>query len=194
MAARSHAEAELIRNIYECALDETHWPGLLARLTREFNSTYSVTMTQDRATGAGRVTATDVLPQERQQAYEVYYSRLSPILARWDALDVGEVFTDDFYDDYAAYQHSEIYTDFFRPLNADHLMFLELRRDRDGDKSLVLRRNRRAGAYDRHATARLRRLSGHLCNADRLLTKCVPPKPVRPAWAPFSTRWGSPLS
>lgn len=168
MTDRASIDAELVRRIYDCFLERENWPKLLARLTREFRSTYSVFMTQDRLTGLARIMATDVVPQDRQCAYETYYAQRTPTLHHWDRLCAGEVFTDAIYDDYDGYLRSEIYNDFFRPLRADHIMCLQVSHDRTEDKSIVLRRSRRAGPFDGNNVARLHRLGRHLCNAERL--------------------------
>jgi DNA-binding CsgD family transcriptional regulator len=177
MTERPEVDGELIREIYRSSLTTEEWPRVLARLTSEFDSTYSVIMEQERATGLARVAATDVLPADRQRDYERHYSRLTPVLAHWDALGEGKIFTDRIYGDSGDYRNSEIYNDFFRPLEADHLMFLELRCDSAWDRCLVLRRSRRIGAYDERTIARFQLLSEHLWNANHLGTRlCIAEK------------------
>jgi DNA-binding CsgD family transcriptional regulator/PAS domain-containing protein len=168
---RADADAELIRQIYTCALEHERWSALLAQLTHAFGSTYSVVMTQDRQTGLAAITATDVLPEERQRAYETHYGPRTPTLHYCHALPVGRVFTDEMYDDPAGYLRSEIYNDFFDPLDAHHLMFLQTRHDRREDKCVVLRRSRRAGPFERRHFRRFRRLGQHLCNAERVAAR-----------------------
>ncbi len=168
VAGRLDADAEIIRQIYGCLLDPEQWAALLARLTREFGSTYAVVMTQDLRTGLAEITATDVLPREHQRAYETYYGPRSPTLYYGHALQPGQVFTDDMYDDPAGYWRSEIYNEFFEPLRADHLMYLQVRRYGAEEKSLVFRRSRQAGPFDRRHARRLAQLGQHLGNAERL--------------------------
>ena len=165
-------EAELIREVYENLLGEDLWPRVLARLTGEFKSTYSAVLRRNRVTESVHVTATDVLSRERQQSYEAHYARLTPksfFFAK--AAPAVTVFTDRLYGDYDAYLRSELYNDFFRPLKADHLMFVELRRDATEQESLVVRRGRDVGFYEEKAVRRLERLCGHLGNGARLRAK-----------------------
>ena len=44
MTDRSRADAEIVRQIYDCFLEQERQTILLARLTREFRSTYPVLM------------------------------------------------------------------------------------------------------------------------------------------------------
>jgi DNA-binding CsgD family transcriptional regulator len=172
MEARIWAEADIIRRIYDGLLEREQWPNLLSAVTRAFGSTYSAIVTRSRQTGSVRILATDFLQRERQRAYEAHYARLSPLsFFRWKGVAVGEVLTDDSYADYRTYLRSEIYNDFFRPLNADHLMFIEFRRDHSEQKSLVLRRGRDAGRYSQESVRRLKALGHHLFNAERLAVK-----------------------
>jgi len=165
-------EPELIRRLYAHLLDEEPWSRVLALVTREFDSTYSVILRRNRLADSVQITATDVLPPERQRSYETHYARLRPRSFFYAAARaVGKVLTDRSYDDYDAYLRSEIYHDFFRPLRAEHLMFVELRRDRAEQESLVLRRSRRAGFYDADETRRFARLCRHVSNAARLSHK-----------------------
>src|SRR5690242_19690674 len=102
--------ADLVRELYALVAAGDGWPRILARLTREFHSTYSMLMEQARLTGTTRVIATDMLPRDRQRAYEGHYRRLSPVLAQWSDLEPGAVFTDALYGE--DYPRSEIYSDF----------------------------------------------------------------------------------
>ena len=165
----SRAELEIIREIYDGLLDGECSPRLLARLTREFDSTYSVVLVRDRLTNAIRVVTSDVLTEETTRAYETYYALLRPASFFLSTGAVGNVLTDRAYADYDAYRRSELYNDFFRPLRADHLMFVRLRRDAIEEQSLAIRRNARAGFYGAAHVRRLSRIAGHLANAERLL-------------------------
>jgi len=167
-----HRHARSTRLIYESLLGEETWDRLLACLTREFNSTYSVVLTRKHFTRSVQISATDVLPEERQRAYETYYSRLCPVsFFNRDDFNVGEVFTDGLYSDYEFYLKSQLYCDFFRPLRADHLMFMPLPQSASGERSLVLRRSHAAGFYDDGAVRRLRLLGTHIANAESLAAK-----------------------
>jgi DNA-binding CsgD family transcriptional regulator len=172
MEERNWADAEIVRRIYDGLSERDRWQKLLPDLTRAFNSTYSVAMMRDRLTGSVRIAATDVLPRAWQRAYENHYSRLNPAsFFHWNGITVGDVLTDNSYSDYGAYLRSEMYNDFFRPLRADHLMFIELRRDRVGEKSLVLRRSKDAGQFGQDSIQRLKHLGHHLCNSEWLAAK-----------------------
>jgi len=163
-------EPELIRRLYAHLLDEELWSRVLALVTREFDSTYSVMLRRNRLTDSMKITATDALPREWQRSYETHYAQLSPKSFFYaDASRAGKVLTDALYEDYEAYLCSEIYHDFFRPLRADHLMFMELRRDRTEQESLVVRRSSRDGFYDADAARRFARLCRHVSNGARLL-------------------------
>jgi len=165
-------EPELIRLLYAHLLDEEPWSRVLALVTREFDSTYSVILRRNRLADSVQITATDVLPPERQRSYETHYARLRPRSFFYAAARaVGKVLTDRSYDDYDAYLRSEIYHDFFRPLRAQHLMFVELRRDRTEQESLVVRRSHRGGFYDVDETRRFARLCRHVSNGARLSQK-----------------------
>src|SRR5262249_34780726 len=127
MRRRASVESDLIRALYADLLEEEPWPRILARVTREFDSTYSAILRRDRVTDSVRITATDALPPEQQRSYEAHYARSSPKSFFYaGAATVGQVLSDSSYDDYDGYLRSEIYHDFFRPLRADHLMFMEL--------------------------------------------------------------------
>lgn len=166
------AHAEIARLIYRSILGDEDREPLLSRLTREFDATYSVVLTRNRLTHSVRITATDALPMERRLAYQDYYARLSPssFFGRVDST-IGEVLTDRLYQDYDAYLNGELYNEFFRPLRADHLMFLPLGRTTCEEKSLVVRRSREAGFYGDESVRRLTLVGGHLTNAERLLEK-----------------------
>jgi DNA-binding CsgD family transcriptional regulator len=168
VAGQRDADAEIIRRIYGCLLETEQWPALLGRLTREFGATYSVVQTQDLRTGLAEIRATDLLACEHRQAYETYYGPRSPTLYYGHSLQPGQVFTDDMYDDHAGYWRSEIYNEFFEPLDADYLMYLQVQRRGAQEKAFVLRRSRRAGPFDRRHARRLVQLGQHLCNIDRL--------------------------
>jgi DNA-binding CsgD family transcriptional regulator len=169
---RLQAEREIIRYIHGSFLEEEHWPTLLSRVTGAFNSSYSAVLVRNRLTGAVRITASDALAPASQRAYEAYYARLNPrsFFERAD-FPIGEVFTDGLYSDYDAYRRSEIYNDFFRPLQADHLMFLALRHDSTEDMSLVVRRGCDIGPYGADAVTRLKRIGKHIATAEHILTK-----------------------
>src|SRR5262249_36876231 len=87
----------------------------------------------------------------------------------WTATRAGKLLPTALYEGYEACHSSEIYPDFFRPLRAVHLMFMELRRDRTEQESLVVRRSSRDGFYDADAARRFARLCRHVSNGARLL-------------------------
>jgi DNA-binding CsgD family transcriptional regulator len=164
-------DAEIIRVIYASLFQEDQWSHLLSDLTRAFNATYSVVLTRGGADHAVAVTATDVLPVERQRAYEAYYSKLMPKTFFDSDVPAGHVLVDQMYEDYEAYLGSELYNDFFRPLHADHLMFLMVQCDSAAGKSLVLRKDRKAGAFCGTAIKRFRSFGQHLTNRERILSR-----------------------
>lgn len=168
VAERFQADAEIIRQIYDSLLEAGQWPALLNSLARSFASTYALVMTQDLRTGVAEVTAINVPVRERQQVYETYYGPRSPTLSYGYALRPGQVFTDEMYENPDDYWRSEIYNDFFRPLAADHFMYLQVGRRGSDERSLVLRRGRRAGPYDRRQVQRLAQLGRHFCSVERL--------------------------
>lgn len=168
MAERLEADAEIIRQIYDTLLDGGRWPTLLDRLARGFGSRYALVMTQDLRSGLADVTAINLPVPERQQLYETYYGPRSPTLSYGFALLPGHVFTDEMYENPDDYWRSEIYNDFFRPLAADHFMYLQMGRNGSEERSLVLRRGRRAGPFDRRQVRRLAQLGRHFCSVERL--------------------------
>jgi hypothetical protein len=164
-------DPEVIRVIYASLLHEDQWSHLLPVLTRAFNATYSVVLTRDGVDHAVAVAATDVLPVERQRAYERYYSKLMPKTFFDSDVPAGHVLVDQMYEDYKAYLGSELYNDFFRPLHADHLMFLMVQCDNSAGKSLVLRKDRKAGAFRSTAIKRFRSFGQHLTNRECILSR-----------------------
>ncbi len=167
-----HRHAATTRLIYDLLLRERRWDALLPCLTREFGSTFSLVLTRDHRSRSVRITEIDVSLPERQRAYETYYSRLQPpSFFEQNEVAVGEVFTDCLYTDYDSYLRSPLYCEFFRPLDADHLMFMPLDRGPHEDRGLVLRRSRAVGFYDDETARRLKLLGTHICNAERLAAR-----------------------
>lgn len=166
----NRTDAAIIRDVYYHLVGENDWPKLLARITWEFECTYSVLIQRNKSTGSIRVVATDALAPKQQSAYESHYAQLQPASFLYNEhFGPGRIFTDGSYDDYCGYLSSEIYNDFFRPLDADHLLFLALRKGEATDQGLALRRSRRAGMFKRSECRRFEQIGSHVLNAERLM-------------------------
>jgi DNA-binding CsgD family transcriptional regulator len=168
---KNPSDPEIIRVIYASLLHEDHWSRVLPDLTLAFNATYSVVLVRGAVDHTIKIAATDALPIERQRAYEGYYSKLMPKTFFDSNIPAGHVLVDQMYEDYEAYLGSELYNDFFRPLHADHLMFLMVQCNDASGKSLVLRKDRKAGAFCGTAIRRFRSFGQHLTNRERILSR-----------------------
>jgi DNA-binding CsgD family transcriptional regulator len=172
MSRRPAGDADIVRRLYECLQHDAPESQLLPLLTREFDSTYSAILVRDRLSEGIKVAASDYLPADKKRAYESYYCRLwPPSFFGQVGLTLGKALTDASYESQEAYRRSEIHNEFFRPLDADHLMFVAIDRGALHDKSIVLRRSRQVGFYDPSAAAKLERLAAHLPNLFNLREK-----------------------
>lgn len=163
---------EAIRTLYEHALAEDGWEPLLDHLSSEFGSGYAVIMSHDHRAGrtrvhcaAGHVTAADCA------AYDDHYSSTSPMLRHRRGDAAGTIFSDRDYPDYDGYVRSEIYNDFFTPLDSEHMLDVHLEVSEAESTSLVLRRGRAAGPYGRREARRLSLMTPHLQAILRLRTR-----------------------
>ncbi|MEO3432631.1 hypothetical protein [Inquilinus sp. CAU 1745] len=158
--------------MYEYALAEDGWEPLLGHLSSEFASGYAVIMSHDHRADRTRVhCATGHVTAAECKAYDDHYSRTSPILSHRRGDAAGTIFSDRDYPDYDGYVRSEIYNDFFTPLDAEHMLDVHLQVSDEESTSLVLRRGRAAGAYGRAEARRLSLITPHLQAILRLRTR-----------------------
>lgn len=163
---------EAIRTLYERALADDGWEPLLGHLSSEFGSGYAVIMSHDHRAGRTRVhCATGHVTAAECAAYDSYYSQTSPILRHRRDAAAGTIFNDRDYPDYDGYVRSEIYNDFFAPLDAEHMLDVHLEVSERESTSLVLRRGRAAGPYKRGEARRLSLMTPHLQAILRLRTR-----------------------
>lgn len=164
-----NAETDLIERVYDAALAEDGWPDVIQDLMDAFEGNCAALLTQDNRSGYARFHAhsagitTDILDH-----YATYYAPRSPLFQVYKREPVGRTYTDADYTDYERYRHSEIYTDFYDPLDAVHLLGVDLEQDAGLSTYLIIRRGRESG-YFRSADAQtLDRVAPHLSKALQL--------------------------
>ncbi|MCP1337125.1 helix-turn-helix transcriptional regulator [Futiania mangrovi] len=160
--------AELIARIYDTVIDEG-WSALAGDLARTFHGAQAALIHQETRTGTATVRAHAVaVPEDTVHAYEAYYAPLSPLFAYFKSVPLGLAYTDADYPDQQAYERSEIYNDFYLPLESVHLLGIDLERSGDRSTYMIVRRGRRAGHFTRAERDRLASLGPHLVKALRL--------------------------
>ena len=88
-----------------------------------------------------------------------YYGPISTNFQVLRTYPVGVAYTDQMAPDYGAYERSEAYNDFFKPLRAEHLLSLVPLRGERRQVALAFRRGARMGHYDDEDIAQLRHLA-----------------------------------
>ena len=160
--------ANLIDQVYDAALAESGWQGLLDRLGHEVHATWGALITQNSLTGVAKVHAAAGLDRGSRLAYEQYYGPITVFGRYTRDMPVGEVFTDHMHRDYDEYLKSEIFNDFFRPRGGQHQLFTNLRRSGLDRTYVCFRRDSAAGHYGDAEIRWFGRLAPHLSNALRI--------------------------
>lgn len=160
--------ADLIGRIYDTVIDEG-WSALAGELARTFHGAQAALIHQETRTGAATVRAHAVaVPEDTVHAYEAYYAPRSPLFAYFKSVPLGLAYTDADYPDQRAYERSEIYNDFYMPMESVHLLGIDLERTGDRSTYMIVRRGRRSGHFSRAERDLLATLGPHLVKALRL--------------------------
>jgi DNA-binding CsgD family transcriptional regulator len=159
----------LIERVYDAVLEDDGWTGLVGELVKAFHGTQAALLSQDDRSGMARVQAhTVAVPEKTLRDYETYYAPRSPLFHYFKSVPLGRPYTDADYPDQALYRRSEIYNDLYRPLNAEHLLGVDLERRTGLSTYLIIRRGGDAGFFSAAETRRLAGLNRHLARALRL--------------------------
>jgi DNA-binding CsgD family transcriptional regulator len=163
------AEADLIERVYDAALAEDGWGPLAEELVRVFHGNNAALLTQDNHSGYSRFHASTVgISTQTLENYATYYGPRSPLFHVYKHTPIGRTYTDADYTDYRRYRNSEIYNDFYAPLQAEHLLGVDLESQVDCSTYLVIRRGQDSGFFSRADAETLDRIAPHLSKALKL--------------------------
>ena len=159
----------LVERLYGALLDEGDWPGLLRDVVDAFDGTQGALVSQDDCSGIAEVQAHTVgISDQVLHDYETYYGPRSPLFHFLKTMPLGTPYTDGDFPDQTVYQGSEIYNDLYRPLNAEHLLGVDLERNSGVSTYLMVRRGTDAGHFTAPEVRRLAGLVNHFTRALRL--------------------------
>lgn len=159
----------LIERVYDAALERDGWSGLMSDLVATFNGSQAALLSQDNRSGVARVRAhTAGVSAETLRAYETYYAPRSPLFHHFKSARLGVPYTDTDYPDQSVYLKSEIYNEFYRPLNAEHLLGVDLEHSAGLSTYLIVRRGDDAGYFGPDEIRRFAVLGRHFTRALRL--------------------------
>ncbi len=163
------AQTALIERIYDAVLEADGWMSLVDDFMKAFHGSQAALLSQDNRSGVAQVCAHTVgVSQKALRDYETYYGPRSPLFHYFKSVPLCVPYTDTDYPDQEAYQRSEIYNDLYRPLDAEHLLGVDLIRRTGTSTYLIIRRGARKGHFSDAESRRFADLSRHLQRALRL--------------------------
>lgn len=158
----------LIERVYDAVLADDGWATLMCELVDAFDSTQAALLSQDNRSGVAQVRAHIAgVSDKALRDYETYYGPRSPLFHHFKLVPLGVPYTDADYPDQAVYRNSEIYNDFYRPLDAEHLLGVDLKRSAGLSTYLIVRRSDAAGFFTTEHSSRFAQLGRHLSRALR---------------------------
>lgn len=163
------ASSALIERIYDAILEEDGWPSLVSELVTAFHGSQAALLSQNDRSGVAQVRAHKVgVTEQTVRDYETYYAPRSPLFHYFKSMPLGVPYTDADYPDQALYRNSEIYNDLYRPLEAEHLMGIDLEHRTGLSTYFIIRRGEDAGFFSPEEVRRFAALGQHLTRALRL--------------------------
>ncbi len=163
------ASGALIERIYDAILEEDGWPSLVSGLVTAFHGSQAALLSQDDRSGVAQVRAHQVgVTEQTVRDYETYYAPRSPLFHYFKSMPLGVPYTDADYPDQALYRNSEIYNDLYRPLEAEHLLGIDLEHRTGLSTYFIIRRGEDAGFFSAAEIRRFATLGRHLTRALRL--------------------------
>lgn len=161
--------SDLIERIYAAALDPDEWHRLLQCLGDRFRSgiagLYSLRLPSGETDGFPWIIGVD---EAETKAYLTHYYKDSPNIHALATHALGSVYVDGMLPDYAVYENSEAYNDFWKPMGAQYLLNLVPHRETGRHVSLSFRRGSREGPYGDDDIARLQALAPHILQSVRI--------------------------
>lgn len=163
------ASGALIERIYDAVLEEDGWPLLVSDFVTAFHGSQAALLCQDDRSGVAQVRAHQVgVTEKTVRDYETYYAPRSPLFHYFKSMPLGVPYTDADYPDQKLYRESEIYNDLYRPLNAEHLLGIDLEHRTGLSTYFIIRRSEDAGFFTPAEIRRFATLGKHLTRALRL--------------------------
>jgi len=162
--------AEIFENAARAALDHDAWRDVDAGMLRAFSSSFFGIFSHDIQTKHASVHVVDPDYATYMQDYIHDYADKSLLLDDMIRRPSGALYSDQYFPNYDDYLKSAVYNELFHKMGADHsLMFVS---DKVGAnvEYFGVRRDRKAGHFERHDFELMQRLSGVIANT-RLINR-----------------------
>lgn len=158
---------DLVGEIYDAALEPNGWQNILESMTARFNSNMAYLGFRECSDGKSGTLTSRVfgMTPDILDNFNLHYRESSPTFRHSRDLSVGDIYADQMLDDYDAYRRSAVYNEYFRPLNAEHMLKIKISGDKNGYGGLIIRRSARSGFYSGEDIALLAALTPHLRRA-----------------------------
>lgn len=137
----------VIRRCYSTVLEPSQWQSLLVDIATLLSSDLACIMLQERQTGAGQGVYIHGISADDVHSYGSYYAKRSDLYKEHSNSAIETIYTDRSTCNYRSYLNSEIYTDFWRPLDFQHALAGVCGRQNVDSQTLNLRRSAGRGDY-----------------------------------------------
>ncbi|UTW12907.1 helix-turn-helix transcriptional regulator [Marinobacterium rhizophilum] len=131
---------DLAEEIYDVALDPSHWVEALTSISVTFSSNIAAVVTQENDSGLCTWARSLGLGEGDQISYATYYGTISPTFLQLHNGGFGDILTDEMHLNRRTYVNSEIYQDYYKPLSIERQTTVVMERTAKDQTYLCLRR------------------------------------------------------